>query len=401
MSRRRGGFGYIVSKGTPGNPAFAVRWKEGPRSKQQSGFRTRTEAADALARIRIGLGDGTLVEKRRAGVAFEVVAQQWLDLHSAPLLRSHVANQSRYKTHLEPFFRGSPLRAIDPPRIMALREKLQAEGYAARTVNLVLALLRSILKFAVATGHLATAPTDRLGRGKYLLPLDRAKLEPPISRPADVGRLLAVFAKIGEETNRPWLTPFFSVLAYTGLRFGEAIALEWRDVDLTRKLITVRRSWDGPTKAGKQRLVPIAEDLAPILAQHQLADPWKGSLVFTSPDGKLFTHGSVSSWKLALWDACDRAKIPRIRIHDLRHVFASHFIMTGGDIFALQRILGHSTPTLTSDTYAHLANGYLAGTADRVRYPAPPPPARVLPFEAPADAAADDLGSARIARAGS
>jgi len=175
------------------------------------------------------------------------------------------------------------------------------------------------------------------------------------------------------------------------LRFGEAISLQWRDVDLTRRLVTVRRSWEGPTKGGKERLVPIAEELAPILAEHRLADPWKGALVFPSPDGGMFSHGSVTSWKVALWAACARAGLRRIRIHDLRHVFASHFVMMGGDIFALQRILGHSTPTLTSDTYAHLANGYLSGAADRVRYPAPPPLAKVISLAASAPRTTDTI----------
>jgi integrase len=67
-------------------------------------------------------------------------------------------------------------------------------------------------------------------------------------------------------------------------------------------------------------------------------------------------------------------------VHDLRHVFASHFVMGGGDIFTLQRILGHSTPQLTSDTYAHLSPRHMAGESDRVTYPEPAQPAKVLPF---------------------
>jgi integrase len=82
--------------------------------------------------------------------------------------------------------------------------------------------------------------------------------------------------------------------------------------------------------------------------------------------------------------ALARAKLPAIRVHDLRHVFASHFVMGGGDIFTLQRILGHSTPQLTSDTYAHLSPRHLAGEADRVAYPEPAGPAKVLSLAADA-----------------
>jgi hypothetical protein len=61
---------------------------------------------------------------------------------------------------------------------------------APRTLNLQLALVRAIPKFAVADGHLPAAPTDRLGRGKLMLPVEKAKLAPPLGRPGEVGRLL-------------------------------------------------------------------------------------------------------------------------------------------------------------------------------------------------------------------
>jgi integrase len=59
--------------------------------------------------------------------------------------------------------------------------------------------------------------------------------------------------------------------------------------------------------------------------------------------------------------------------------------MSGGDIFTLQRILGHSTPQITSETYAHLSPDHLAGAADRVSFPAPEEGAKVIPFNESAE----------------
>jgi len=79
-----------------------------------------------------------------------------------------------------------------------------------------------------------------------------------------------------------------------------------------------------------------------------------------------------------LHKAMDRVGLQRIRVHDFGHVFASHFVMSGGDIFTLQRILGHSTPQLTSDTYAHLSQDHMAATADRGSFVPPQEAGRVL-----------------------
>jgi integrase len=366
--RRRSGFGSVVSKGTATHPSFAIRWFEGTRRKQQGGFTSRTAAAEALARVRVGLGDGTLVEKRRASISFDVVARQWLDLHSAPNLRSHRHNLFRYEKHVAPFFAGAPLSAVTARRILELRQKLQAD-VAAATVNRVLALLRTILNFAVAAGHLGTSPIARLGRGRLMLAVERGKLAPPIEKASDVGRLLTAVADIERETGRRGLHALFATLVYTGCRRGEALGLRWADVDLERRILTVRRSYAGLTKSGKHRTVPIAPPLADILKAHRAAA--SGELVFPDASGKM--HSPNAKLEDVLFSALERIGHPRIRVHDLRHVFASHFVMSGGDIFTLQRILGHSSPQLTSDTYAHLSSGHMASAADRVSFaPAEP-----------------------------
>jgi integrase len=76
----------------------------------------------------------------------------------------------------------------------------------------------------------------------------------------------------------------------------------------------------------------------------------------------------------------DRVGPQRIRVHDLRHALASFFMMAGGNLFDLQKILGHSTPQLVSDTYAHLSPAHLANQADRISFSVPGPVADVLPL---------------------
>lgn len=132
------------------------------------------------------------------------------------------------------------------------------------------------------------------------------------------------------------------------------------------------------TKSGKQRTVPIATPLVVILRDHRTADPWKGELVFPNGAGEMFSPNAKIGEILDA--ALDRAKLPRINIHKLRHAMASFFVMNGGDIFTLQKILGHSTPQLVSDTYGHLSQEHLAGAADRISFPVPKKPASVIPI---------------------
>ena len=381
---RANNFGTVIPVG-PGE--FAIRWWEDGKRKWESGFKTRTEAIEGLARVRSGLSDGTLAVKRAAGVSFDVAAQEWLELHSKPNLRSHDDNVERYENHVKPFLGSTPMSAVTPAKILQLRAHLQTQkrtigtertlakgarpverSFSAGTINRVMALVRAILRFAVVNGHIQASPTDKIGRGRLLLAQPKRKLEPPVKSAKDVGRLLEAAREVANEKHRPGLYTLFVTIAYTGLRRGEACGLRWQDIDFGRRLITVRRSYEAWTKSGRERVVPMPEPLVAVLKEHKLADEWQGELVFSNDYGEMLSEDSHLLLDV-LSEACDRCKIDRVRVHDLRKVFASFFMMAGGDIFTLQRILGHSTPQITSDTYAHLANDYLAGASDRVVFP--------------------------------
>jgi integrase len=148
----------------------------------------------------------------------------------------------------------------------------------------------------------------------------------------------------------------------TGLRAGELAGLEWQDVNFDTRLIMVQRSFAGPTKSGHARPVPILDGLLSTLREWRMRHP--GRLVFTNRDGRMLDK-SARAFQEVLHRVLDRAAFPsetkpngRVRryvtFHGLRHTFASHWMMNGGDVFKLQQILGHQSMTMTL-RYAHLA----------------------------------------------
>jgi integrase len=163
-------------------------------------------------------------------------------------------------------------------------------------------------------------------------------------------------------------------LAYTGLRFGEAVALRVKRLDLLRGRCEVVESatevgsalvW-GPTKTDERRTVRLPRFLAELLGEHlagRPADP--DALVFTAPLGgplreRKFLHDQLKP-------AARRAGLPdALRAHDLRHTAASLLIRQGASVKAVQKTLGHKSAVMTLDRYGHLWPDELKDLAERL-----------------------------------
>ncbi|MFH1723132.1 MAG: site-specific integrase [Elusimicrobiota bacterium] len=140
----------------------------------------------------------------------------------------------------------------------------------------------------------------------------------------------------------PRLRPVLLCALLTGMRRGEILGLDWENVDLERGLIYVLKS-----KSGKPREIPIAGKLRDVLAE-----------LIPRASGSVFGFPYITLRRLFA-RALREAGIHSFRFHDLRHTFASHFIMRTNDLPTLQALLGHSTPAMTR-RYAHLSRGHLA-----------------------------------------
>jgi integrase len=154
-----------------------------------------------------------------------------------------------------------------------------------------------------------------------------------------------------------------ALAAFAGLRLGEAAAIQVGDIDFLRKKLAVarqvQRAAQGsvelrPPKCGSERTVFLAPELVELLASHIACNgvgPEPASWIFRG-DGEDPPHQNTIGhrWRRTL----TRAGVSGVRLHDLRHYFASGLIAAGCDVVTVQRALGHARATTTLNTYSHL-----------------------------------------------
>jgi integrase len=160
-------------------------------------------------------------------------------------------------------------------------------------------------------------------------------------------------------------------LVTTGLRLGEALALRWSDVDLTEGQVTIRRAiqrqrgaglvFVEPKSARSRRTVPIPRETVYVLAEQRktndrdrakAGDVWQeNDLLFPTPTGR---PRDTAYRSISFHTALARAGLPRMRLHDLRHTAATHLLTKHVHPKVVQDLLGHSTISITLDTYSHV-----------------------------------------------
>ena len=159
----------------------------------------------------------------------------------------------------------------------------------------------------------------------------------------------------------PHYFTFFVFMLNTGVRVGEGCAIKKKDISISTTSISISSSYDfrsgrvKPTKTCKNRHIGINDFLLPILEKHikSLNDD---DFVFQSKGGKNINNEYIR--RKVFLKTIKETGIRSIRIHDLRHSYASHYVMNGGNLYKLQKILGHASITMTQ-RYAHLAKEHL------------------------------------------
>jgi integrase len=249
--------------------------------------------------------------------------------------------ESIFLHHLAPLLRDRPLDKITDADVQALKASLA--DMSRSTVNSVLSPLGSALKRAVDWGVLDGLPC----RVRLLKPY---KPEVAFYDFTDYLRLLEAARMLD-----PRIELLVLLGGDAGLRRGEFLGLEWPDLDLPRRAITVQRSeWKGHVtapKGGRGRRVPMTTRLAAALEAHRHL---RGPRVLYTDEGTVPSPKIVRMW---MERAQRRAGLAvKGGVHILRHTFCSHLAMQGAPAKAIQELAGHANLTTTM-RYMHLSPG--------------------------------------------
>lgn len=273
-------------------------------------------------------------------------AGHWIERKKLELSPATTRNYRKsMKHHAVPFFKDMRVRDIGVDDVEAYKLSLIESGIVPTSANTHIRVLSTLLSSAVAWGYASDNPA------KKVKPIREPKKEYTFWDRAASDRFLAKCLEVSPEWHA-----FFLTALRTGLRLGELTGLHWADVDFAKQVIHVRNNlvlgeFKAP-KSGKARHLPMTPDLVRELAERQRSRP-NGRLVFSR-----FVGGeeaplcrTVPGRKLVA--VAKKAGVKPIRIHDLRHSFASQLVIAGVPLVAVQRLLGHSTIDMTL-RYAHL-----------------------------------------------
>jgi len=317
------------------------------------------------------IAKGELAPEHDPKRTFGAASTLWLSALEVAGSRSHEEYAYRTGAHILPTFGSVPLAEIRKAHVLAWRDDLIGRMSAA-SVNTILGTLSSAFAWFVDKDWIAVNPCARIRRLKQ-----DARVFPWLQSADAITRLLS-------ECSGPVRT-IVAVLVGTGMRIDEALHLRWDDIDFTHRLITVHRGRTGTTKSGKARRVPIFDSVLPVLRAMKLA---RGGSPLLWPNTQRIRLGrmpqphrpmSQSAVRDPFKEAALRAGLPKeLRLHDLRHTFASLFLVDGGDIFKLSRILGHHSVVITEKTYAHLKPTAFEEDYKRVAFRMPTDDAKVI-----------------------
>jgi integrase len=303
-------------------------WEENGRRVQKVAKNASTQE-DALR----ALVDAVTAAERRGQKepirsTFSEFAKLYIESYAKVNKRSWTCDNYCLEAHMKPCFGRMDLGAISALDIETYRVERLKAGVSKSTTNREMALLKKMYHLAMDWGYATENPVL-----KVKLFSERDNLKERVLTEAEEVKLLAACAA--------HLKPIVAFALNTGMRRGEILGLRWDQIDAKARTVRAIK-----TKSGRDRVIPL-NDVAVEILKLQRAKA-KGEHVFPSTKGNEYFKAVRKSFA----GACRRAGISGLRFHDLRHTFATRLIQRGADIVTVQKLLGHSSVTIT-ERYTH------------------------------------------------
>lgn len=308
---------------------------------------TKAQAQDVLDEVARERRRGRDVDPRGARITVKEWGETWIDSRPHVKRSTDSTDRGRMKNHIVGRLGGYMLGQVTPLVVRRWIVELEEEAdLAPKTIRNCHGLLHSLMEAAV---HEQLLPSN---------PCEHTKL--PEAEDAEMHFLT------GEEVQRlvrshpEHYQPLIVTLAGTGMRWGEAVGLSRRRLDIIgRKLEVIRtlEEVDGTLSVGtpktrrSRRIISLPDAVVDALVPLSIGDP--DDYLFTTPRGARLRRHNFGRriWKPAV----EKAKLPdTLRLHDLRHTHVAHLIAEGVHPASISRRLGHKSIRVTMDTYGHL-----------------------------------------------
>jgi len=342
---------------------MARYWIETPKgSKRKTIYgKKREEVADRLARALAERANGIVYDDENMTIG------EYLDSWLKGSVRGSVRQstfdryESAVRLHIKPALGRLKLKKLTPAHVQGFYQDRLDAGLAPASVNKLHTILHKALSQAAKWNMVPRNATDAV--------------KAPRPAPEEMHPLSPVEArKLIEAVRGDKLEALYVLAVHTGMRQGELLALKWEDVDLNEEVIRIRHtlvrsggriSIGEPKTKGSRRTVHLTDAAAEALKTHleqqledieRLGDLYRDhGLVFTSQVGTLINPSNLRrrSFKPLL----QRAGLPQIRFHDLRHTCATLLLSRNTNPRLVQALLGHATVAITLDTYSHMIPG--------------------------------------------
>lgn len=279
------------------------------------------------------------------------LASEWLYVTKNRIKESTEANyRMKLDKHILPAFGDKNCNMLTVKDIYSFIERKIKSGLSTRYVADIIVLFKSIFRYACREYAIRNVLDS------IIMPKSKKTEVKVLSK--EQQRILSVYLN----SSRDLTTLGIAISLYTGLRIGELCALQWQDIDIKSKTLTVRKTIQRiqvvggkkktklvitePKSANSMRTIPIPECLVSII--NEFVDE-SSAFVLSGNTKPIEPRTMQNRFKRVL----DNAKLPSINYHSLRHAFATGAIEIGFDIKTLSEILGHSSVEVTLNRYIH------------------------------------------------
>lgn len=360
--------------------------EQGMRRLTRSGFNSTDEANDALQdALRQRKQNEKFSDKEPTLGAY---SDEWVA--GLKLAASTIKGYRKIiRNHIHPQLGTIRLDKLTATRIARHYRDLEKSGrrdmvgagqpLSANSVHKVHVVLGAILDAAIDDGHLTVNPAKKKRTVKAPTTSEVRAQKPEIV--TWTGDQLHTFLTWNEQVLKDDLFPLWRLLAYTGMRRSEALALRWSDINTKRMSISIRRAVDTADwtrtkspKTGTARIIDVDEDTLKVLASYKVARvelsftlAHADAYIFGDDDGKLRSPDAMTSrWDRRLkWATTTFDGLTRVTIKGLRHTHATLLLEMGVHPKVVQERLGHSTITTTMNIYSHVTPTMQRSAVDR------------------------------------